>query len=174
MGTEINRDVAAAPNMPSGIEGVGFVATGNTVVVEPGSLDIEAYIPELVLDEFGSLPDTYMMRDFGMTSIEGRQEVEFGKWKGTVAQMLNDPGCPVGAVIRTAHREGGVEGVKKAFEGFKMIDPKININVDPKTYKDYEKHGLQDPKNSIAAANEKVVPSKVTEQKAAQEPEKKK
>lgn len=115
----------------------------------PGGLPEGAPQPELVFDENGSLPNEHMMTNYGMTSEEGQQYVEFGSWKGTVAQMLSDPRCPVGATVREAHATEGIEGVQKAFEGLKMMAPKVDLVVSAKAVTDYERHGALAPKKKV-------------------------
>jgi hypothetical protein len=104
---------------------------------------------ELQFDDFGSLPDEHMMSLYGMSSEEGRQYIEFGTWKGTVAQMLADDRCPVGANVRTAHEERGIEGVQQTFEGLKMMGAKAEITVRPKTEIEYTLAGAPEPKKKV-------------------------
>jgi len=100
-------------------------------------------LPEI--DESGSLPDQYMMENFGLTSEEGRAEITYGKWSGTWAQMLNDPECPVRDQLVQAHLGGGVEGTQRFVEGVKMMGGKTELVVRPKEEIEYALVGALTP-----------------------------
>lgn len=109
---------------------------------------------ELEFDEHGSLPDSYMMEHYGLTSEEGRQLVEFGTYKGTFAQMVSDDKCPVGRNMRNAHAEEGFAGTQRTIEGLKMMAPNLKLEVAPKTSEHYTQARAPEPKK-------KVIPSQI-------------
>lgn len=103
----------------------------------------------LPFDEYNSLPDAYMMSTYGMTSEEGRQGIQFREWNGTIAQMLSDPRCPVGEMIKNAHQDNGTEGVQQAFLGLRMMAPDVKIEVSPKDGTTYALFGATEPKKKV-------------------------
>lgn len=116
-----------------------------TVAQEVAILPGELPQPMPEFDEFNSLPDQFMMENFGLTSEEGRAEISFGPWKGTWAQMLADPKCPFGDQVRQAHLEGGVEGTQRVVEGAKMMGAQTDIVVRPKEEIEYALAGALTP-----------------------------
>jgi hypothetical protein len=111
----------------------------------------------------GTLPDDYMMTHFGITSEEGRQYMEFGDYKGPLAEMLIEVPhpvtgkvCPVPAMLRKAHAEKGVGGVKEAFEGMKMMGATADVVIRDKTELDYVLVGATapDPKKKLILSPE--------------------
>jgi hypothetical protein len=104
-------------------------------------LDARAEVIEF--DEYGSLPDDYLMARFGMTSEEGRQEVAFGKYSGTWAQMLADDRCPVGGMAAAAHREGGTTAVREKLTAMgSLFNADLSVKIADKTKEDYERAGV--------------------------------
>lgn len=109
----------------------------------------EPAFTELVFDEHGSLPDEHMMATYGLTSEEGRQNIEFGQWKGTFAQMVSDERCPVGGMIKNAHASDGFEGTQRTLEGLKMMAPELQISIAPKTSEHYAWANVPEPKKKV-------------------------
>ena len=110
-------------------------------------------IPEF--DEFGSQPDHYLLTNYGITSEEGRQTIEFDGRSGTLAQMLDETPnpqtgkvCPIGSMFRKAHAEGGVAAVQKSFEGLKMMNAKTEAVISDKNELDYLLAGATVPEKA--------------------------
>ena len=111
-------------------------------------------VPEY--DEFGSLPDSYLMTHYGITSEEGRQVFQFGEYNGTLAQMVNeipDPVtgkvCPMGSMVRKAHDGEGSQGVQRVVDGAKMMGAEGDITIAPKFQEDYARVKAQYPKKKV-------------------------
>lgn len=69
---------------------------------------------------------------YGLQVEDAKQEVTFGSYKGSVADMLSD--CPhVGAPLRKAYEQNGIDGVIAGFAGLKMFSPDFNVQVSEET-----------------------------------------
>lgn len=76
---------------------------------------------------------------FGMSEIEGAQYMSAFGHEGTVAEMLANPKCPVGAMVMAAHERGGITEVNQTFGQLNAMSAgAVNIVVAEKTEADYE------------------------------------
>ncbi len=76
----------------------------------------EQVTQEAIFHQDGSLNEAFLGERFGIGVEEAMQQVTFGGYTGTVAQMLGDARCPVGGMISTAYEEKGLEGVSEKFK----------------------------------------------------------
>lgn len=88
---------------------------------------------EAVFFDDGSLNEAFLANSFGIGAEEAMQEVTFGGWTGTVAQMLGDKKCPVGDMVSLAYTEKGIEGVTETLKTFSQLDPKFSVRITEKT-----------------------------------------
>jgi hypothetical protein len=88
---------------------------------------------EAVFLQDGSLNEALLVNRFGISSEEAMQEVTFGSYKGTVAQMLGDEKCPVGGMVSSAYAERGIEGVAEKFRTLSELDPKFAVTITETT-----------------------------------------
>lgn len=71
--------------------------------------------------------DEYFRETFGLSREEADVPVQYRDYRGTMGQMLTDPGCPVGEDLKEEHQKGGrkavidrLTGYQSFFEGFKL------------------------------------------------------
>jgi hypothetical protein len=85
------------------------------------------------------IPEHELMLRFGISAAEGAQQVEFGGHSGTLAQMLTDEACPVGAMVEQAHTEGGVDAVRQKLDGINtLFGSSITTEITPKSQEEYD------------------------------------
>lgn len=90
-------------------------------------------ISSSVCNQDGSLNEANLTRMYGLGIKEAMQEVRFGNYTGTVAQMLDDVRCPVGETMRAAYQQKGIDGVIGAFEGLRMMAPGFKVDITEET-----------------------------------------
>jgi hypothetical protein len=88
---------------------------------------------EAVFYEDGSLNEALLSERFGIGAEEAMQQVAFGSYTGTVAQMLGDEKCPVGGMVSTAYQEKGIEGVAEKFKTLSELDPRFSVKITEAT-----------------------------------------
>lgn len=86
-----------------------------------------------IFQQDGSLNEQHLGEQYGIGILEAEQVVTFGTYTGSVAQMLADPRCPVGGMIRTAYNDGGLEGVAQKFGVLNQMDPKFKVEISEET-----------------------------------------
>lgn len=89
--------------------------------------------PAPIFNSDGSLNEGVLDKHYGLGIREAQQEVTFGNYTGTVAEMLSDGRCPVGGRLETAYREDGIDGVVKQFEALSAMDPNFRVKITPQT-----------------------------------------
>jgi hypothetical protein len=92
----------------------------------------EQAAPEIFYED-GTLNEESLSDRFGIGAEEALQQVSFGTYTGTVAQMLDDERCPVGSMVGTAYEEEGIEGVAKKFKALGEMDPNFTVTITPTT-----------------------------------------
>lgn len=86
-----------------------------------------------------------LQANFGLSWEEGQQEVQAGKYRGTLAEMLLDPECPVGGPVENAYKnaykeaqekegeeaakKNGKEAVQRQLDSLKTFFPDFNADV---------------------------------------------
>jgi hypothetical protein len=90
-------------------------------------------VPEAVFFDDGSLNEAFLADRFGIGDQEAMQEVTFGSYTGTVAQMLSDEKCPVGGMVSSAYAERGIEGVDGMFKILSEMDSRFSVRVTDAT-----------------------------------------
>lgn len=88
---------------------------------------------EAVFHQDGSLNEAFLNDHFGIGAEEAEQQVSFGSYRGTVAQMLGDEKCPVGEMVSTAYQEKGVAGVAEKFKALGEMDPNFSVQITKAT-----------------------------------------
>jgi hypothetical protein len=88
---------------------------------------------EAVFHQDGSLNEVSLGERFGIGVDVAMQEVTFGRYRGTVAQMLADGGCPVGEMVSTAYQEKGIAGVAEKFKALSEMDPNFSVEIPAAT-----------------------------------------
>lgn len=102
---------------------------------------------EVMFYEDGTLNEAFLIDNFGIGAEEAMQEVAFGAYTGTVAQMLADERCPVGDMVRTAYHEQGIEGVAEKFKALGEMDPKFQVQItDTTRQRELNKINTPEPK----------------------------
>jgi hypothetical protein len=99
----------------------------------PSSQEPEITEQGSLLNPDGSLNEDLLSQRYGLGIEEASQEVSFGSYRGTVAQMLSDERCPVGAMVSTAYQEKGLDGVVERFKSLAQMDPQFSIRITPTT-----------------------------------------
>lgn len=89
----------------------------------------EQVAQEAIFRSDGSLDEEALSARFGIGIEEASQQVTFGSYTGTVAQMLDDERCPVGAMVGAAYEEEGVEGVIKKFKALHEMDSGFSVEI---------------------------------------------
>ena len=89
--------------------------------------------PPPIFNEDGSLNADTLNEQFGLGTEDAMQEVTFGSYTGTVAEMLADARCPVGGMINRAFTTSGIEGVTQQFSNLKMMDPNFEVTISEAT-----------------------------------------
>jgi hypothetical protein len=84
-----------------------------------------------VFHEDGSLNAEFISENFGLGVEEAFQTVSFGNYTGTVAQMLADEKCPVGAMVSGAYKEKGLDGVSEQFKTLSQMDSRFSVQISP-------------------------------------------
>ncbi|HSX23620.1 MAG TPA: hypothetical protein VLE74_00780 [Candidatus Saccharimonadales bacterium] len=116
----------------------------------------------------GSLNTERLRELYGLGVEEAMQEVEWGSYKGTVAQMLDErPGvkpCPVGKVARDAYKENGIDGVAEQLDNLGKMDPKFSVKISETTMeREREKKNLiQTPETKPLTRQSETIKSKET------------
>lgn len=84
-----------------------------------------------IFNQDGSINEGVLIDRYGLGMAEATQQVKFGDYTGTVAEMLNDARCPVGGKIRDAYKGTGIDGVIEQFEALNIMvrDFKIEITA---------------------------------------------
>lgn len=95
--------------------------------------DVGTASQEAVFFEDGSLNETFLQQRFGIGVEEAMQQVAFGNYTGTVAQMLSDERCPIGGIVEGAYQARGIEGVEEKFKTFTLLDPKFKVEISSTT-----------------------------------------
>jgi hypothetical protein len=88
---------------------------------------------EAIFHQDGSLNEAFLNDRFGIGVEEAAQQVSFGSYTGTVAQMLGDERCPVGGMVSTAYREKGIAGVAEKLKALGEMDPKFSVEITEAT-----------------------------------------
>jgi len=88
---------------------------------------------EAIFHQDGSLNEAFLNERYGIGTEEAMQQVFYGSFQGTVAQMLNNEKCPVGGILSTAYQEQGIEGVAEKLNAFSTIDPKFSVKITEAT-----------------------------------------
>ena len=88
---------------------------------------------EAIFHHDGSLNEAFLSERFGIGAEEAMQQVTFGSYTGTVAQMLGDERCPVGEMVSTAYEEKGIEGVAEKFKTLGEMDPRFSVKITEAT-----------------------------------------
>jgi len=93
----------------------------------------QALQQEAIFHQDGSLNEAFLGERFGIGVDVATQEVSFGRYRGTVAQMLADGGCPVGEMVSTAYQEKGIAGVAEKFKALSAMDPNFSVEIPEAT-----------------------------------------
>lgn len=88
---------------------------------------------EAIFHQDGTLNEAFLGDHFGIGVEEAAQQVTFGNYTGTVAQMLDDERCPVGGMVSAAYQEKGLEGVAEKFKMLGEMDPKFSVKITEET-----------------------------------------
>jgi hypothetical protein len=86
-----------------------------------------------VFHEDGTLNEEFLSENFGLGAQEAMQPVAFGNYTGTVAQMLADEKCPVGAMVGQAYQEQGIAGVTEKFKTLGQMDSRFSVEITQAT-----------------------------------------
>ncbi len=89
--------------------------------------------PASIIQRDGSLNLEYLATRFGIGEDEAMQRVSFGDHKGTVAEMLDDRGCPVGGIVASAYKKEGLDGVIKKFKALGSMDVNFSVVISEST-----------------------------------------
>lgn len=93
----------------------------------------------------GAIDETALREQFGLGIQEATQEVAFGSYTGTVAEMLADRRCPVGGMVSKSFREAGIEGVISQFSTLSMMDSGFKVEISELTLESSKK--VENPKD---------------------------
>lgn len=85
--------------------------------------------PVPIFNPDGSINEKVLKHEYGLEAEEASQEVVFGSYKGTVAEMLGDRRCPVGEMVRSAYKQTGLAGVVGQFEALSAMDPNFQVEI---------------------------------------------
>jgi hypothetical protein len=88
---------------------------------------------EAIFHQDGSLNEALLSERFGLGAEEAMQQVAFGSYTGTVAQMLGDEKCPVGDMVSTAYQEKGIDGVAEKFKTLGEMDSRFSVKITEST-----------------------------------------
>jgi hypothetical protein len=99
----------------------------------PSPAETTAPPDESIFFEDGTLNEDVLGQQFGLGAAEAMQEVTFGSYTGTAAEMLADPKCPVGGMIKKAYAEEGIDGVERKFASLQDMDPEFKFTITPET-----------------------------------------
>jgi hypothetical protein len=88
---------------------------------------------EVIIQPDGSLNEALLGERYGIGVEEAGQEVTFGSYTGTVAQMLSDERCPVGGMVQSAYQEKGIDGVAEKLKTLSQLDPRFSVKIAPET-----------------------------------------
>jgi hypothetical protein len=78
--------------------------------------------------DFDHILDTY-----GLGPEEASSEVVFESYRGSVAAMLTNPECPVGAVVARAYKSDGIQGVEAKLEALKGFYGDFDLPIGDNT-----------------------------------------
>ncbi len=104
--------------------------------------------PPSVFKPDGSLNVANLTKLYGLGVEEATQEIQWGAYSGTVAQMLDDARCPVGGRLQVAYREEGIAGVIGAFEGLRTLDPGFKVEISDETLLREREKKIGSPRDS--------------------------
>jgi|GEM_PF-6051739 len=99
----------------------------------PGGYEAVASAAETVFLDDGALNEAFIASNFGLGVEEAMQAVSYGKYTGTLAQMLADETCPVSGMLREAYAEKGIDGVVEQFQGLSMLSKASPLKVSEAT-----------------------------------------
>ena len=86
----------------------------------------EPAVNESVFFPDGTVNEDFLKEQYGLGIEEANQIVSFGKYTGTMAQMLGDEKCPVGEMVSSAYKEKGLDGVEETFKNLRALDSNFN------------------------------------------------
>lgn len=89
--------------------------------------------PPQIFNSDGSLNEGNLSKHYGLGAEDAMQQVRFGEYTGTVADMLADGRCPVGGRIRTAFETTGIDGVLEQFGALNIMDPNFKVEISEVT-----------------------------------------
>jgi hypothetical protein len=81
----------------------------------------------------GAINVVFVVENYGLSLEDVSQEIKFGNYTGTVAQMLADEDCPMRDRLHSAYQEKGIDGVVQVFEGAKIMDPEFSVEISDAT-----------------------------------------
>jgi len=89
---------------------------------------VEAAVDDELVVDYDRLLD-----DYGIGPDEADTIVTFGGHTGPLAAAVSDERCPVGNMLATAYKTGGVEEVNQKLGLFKLMDPGFDVQIGSRT-----------------------------------------
>lgn len=68
--------------------------------------------------------------NYGLRVEDAQKQVNYGKWKGSMAEMLDNAACPVGGRVKNAFEKDGIGGVLKTFDTFRTLGVDIRVSQE--------------------------------------------
>jgi len=81
----------------------------------------------------GAIDEAVLSAQFGLGLEEAMQVVTFGRFNGTVAEMLADQVCPIGGLISEAYQNNGIDGVTQQFTALHMMYSNFEVRISDNT-----------------------------------------
>lgn len=97
--------------------------------------------PSSVINPDKSVNAEVLAKMYGLRVEDALKPANYGKWQGTVAEMLDNAACPVGGRVKNAFEKEGIGGVLKTFNAFKTLG--VDIQVTPETIDMHENGTFQ-------------------------------
>jgi hypothetical protein len=66
----------------------------------------------------GSLNETLLLKEYGLGAEEASRVVTFGTFQGTMEEVIANPNCPFGSMLKNAYQERGGAGVDEMLQPF--------------------------------------------------------
>ena len=120
--------------------------------------------PTSLINPDGSIHAANLWSRFGLQERDVAKTIEYGRFKGTVAEMLNDQGCPVGGMLERTFAKKGIAGLAQKFGDLReeyeidfgdVSSETIVINQDPVLKAELEERLTQGNEGERLSENQK-------------------
>lgn len=110
---------------------------------EAPAMPLEAATVRAELEQFGGEEAVLARTGLGLTELS--TEVQFGEFRGSLWEAVKPslvpaedrPAeakiCPVGDMVQTAYKEGGVHAVAEKMQVLKLLDKNFGLVISPQT-----------------------------------------